>query len=248
MTDVAATDAPEGAGSRLSVVLGVSRRHRRLQGLRAAAPVHRVRPRRHGRPDRRRPAVRRCCHLGGAVRQAGQHRGLDRRPRGAARPDRPVGRPRRGGARHGRPAGPAAHGRADDLLTNILLTARCPVVFAPAMHTEMWEHPATQANVATLRERGALVIEPAVGRLTGADTGKGRLPEPDEIFALCQRRAGPWPTRRRASAADLAGRTGRGLRRRHPRAARPGALPRQPVLGAAGLWRWPAPRPRAAPT
>jgi len=78
----------------------------------------------------------------------------------------------------------AAHGLADDLLTNTLLTARCPVVFAPAMHTEMWEHPATQANVATLRERGALVIEPAEGRLTGADTGKGRLPEPSEIFAV----------------------------------------------------------------
>lgn len=78
----------------------------------------------------------------------------------------------------------AAHGLADDLLTNTLLTARCPVVFAPAMHTEMWEHPATQANVATLRARGALVIEPAVGRLTGADTGKGRLPEPAEIYEL----------------------------------------------------------------
>jgi phosphopantothenoylcysteine decarboxylase/phosphopantothenate--cysteine ligase len=78
----------------------------------------------------------------------------------------------------------AAHGLADDLLTNTLLTARCPVVFAPAMHTEMWEHPATQANVATLRERGALVIEPAEGRLTGADTGKGRLPDPAEIFAV----------------------------------------------------------------
>jgi phosphopantothenoylcysteine decarboxylase/phosphopantothenate--cysteine ligase len=77
----------------------------------------------------------------------------------------------------------AAHGLADDLLSNTLLTARCPVVFAPAMHTEMWEHPATVANVATLRERGALVIEPAEGRLTGADTGKGRLPEPAEIFA-----------------------------------------------------------------
>src|SRR6187200_761194 len=76
----------------------------------------------------------------------------------------------------------AAHGIADDLLTNTLLTARCPVVFAPAMHTEMWEHPATQANVATLRGRGALVIEPAEGRLTGADTGKGRFPEPAEIF------------------------------------------------------------------
>src|SRR5689334_23642228 len=67
----------------------------------------------------------------------------------------------------------AAHGLADDLLTNTLLTARCPVVFAPAMHTEMWENPATRANVALLRERGAVVIEPAVGRLTGADTGQG---------------------------------------------------------------------------
>src|SRR6478672_5546560 len=80
----------------------------------------------------------------------------------------------------------AAHGLADDLLTNTLLTARCPVVFAPAMHTEMWEHPATQANVATLRGRGALVIEPAEGRLTGADTGKGRFPEPAEIFETCR--------------------------------------------------------------
>jgi len=79
----------------------------------------------------------------------------------------------------------AAHGLADDLLTNTLLTARCPVVFAPAMHTEMWEHAATQANVATLRSRGALVIEPAVGRLTGADSGKGRLPDPDEIYDFC---------------------------------------------------------------
>ena len=78
----------------------------------------------------------------------------------------------------------AAHGLADDLLTNTLLTARSPVVYAPAMHTEMWEHPATQANVATLRSRGAVVIEPAEGRLTGVDTGKGRLPDPAEIFAL----------------------------------------------------------------
>src|SRR5690606_25048866 len=77
----------------------------------------------------------------------------------------------------------AAHGLADDLLTNTLLTARCPVVMAPAMHTEMWEHPATQSNVALLRERGVVVLEPAVGRLTGADTGKGRLPEPAEIHA-----------------------------------------------------------------
>ncbi|WP_461028814.1 flavoprotein, partial [Streptomyces sparsus] len=81
----------------------------------------------------------------------------------------------------------AAHGLADDLLTNTLLTARCPVVFAPAMHTEMWEHPATRDNVATLRRRGAVVIEPAVGRLTGADTGKGRLPDPDAIWEVCRR-------------------------------------------------------------
>ncbi len=81
----------------------------------------------------------------------------------------------------------AATGQADDLLTNTLLTARCPVVYAPAMHTEMWEHAATADNVATLRRRGAVVIEPAVGRLTGADSGKGRLPEPAEIFAVVRR-------------------------------------------------------------
>lgn len=75
----------------------------------------------------------------------------------------------------------AATGRADDLLTTTLLAARCPVVFAPAMHTEMWDHPATRANVATLRERGVHVIEPASGRLTGVDTGPGRLPEPEDI-------------------------------------------------------------------
>jgi phosphopantothenoylcysteine decarboxylase / phosphopantothenate---cysteine ligase len=81
----------------------------------------------------------------------------------------------------------AAHGLADDLLANVLLTARCPVVYAPAMHTEMWLHAATQANVAALRERGAVVIEPAVGRLTGADSGPGRLPEPSEIAEVARR-------------------------------------------------------------
>ncbi|MEV1330981.1 bifunctional phosphopantothenoylcysteine decarboxylase/phosphopantothenate--cysteine ligase CoaBC [Micromonospora costi] len=96
----------------------------------------------------------------------------------------------------------AAHGLADDLLTNTLLTARCPVVLAPAMHTEMWEHPATAANVATLRSRGVRVIEPAVGRLTGADTGKGRLPDPAEIFAVARRVL----ARGIAAPADLAGR------------------------------------------
>ena len=77
-----------------------------------------------------------------------------------------------------------AHGRADDLLTATLLTARCPVLFAPAMHTEMWLHPATVDNVATLRRRGAVVLEPASGRLTGTDSGAGRLPEAEEITTL----------------------------------------------------------------
>ncbi|WP_035795750.1 bifunctional phosphopantothenoylcysteine decarboxylase/phosphopantothenate--cysteine ligase CoaBC [Kitasatospora mediocidica] len=95
----------------------------------------------------------------------------------------------------------AAHGLADDLLTNTLLTARCPVVFAPAMHTEMWEHPATQENVATLRRRGAIVLEPAVGRLTGVDTGKGRLPDPGAIFEACR-----LVLARGALPLDLAGR------------------------------------------
>jgi phosphopantothenoylcysteine decarboxylase / phosphopantothenate---cysteine ligase len=81
----------------------------------------------------------------------------------------------------------AAAGQSGDLLTAVLLTARCPVIFAPAMHTEMWEHPATRANVATLRGRGSLVLDPASGRLTGQDTGAGRLPEPAELFSLAVR-------------------------------------------------------------
>lgn len=76
----------------------------------------------------------------------------------------------------------AASGQANDLLTNTLLMAGGPVLMAPAMHTEMWRHPATQANVETLRSRGITVLEPATGRLTGADSGPGRLPEPAAIF------------------------------------------------------------------
>ncbi|MCK9793557.1 bifunctional phosphopantothenoylcysteine decarboxylase/phosphopantothenate--cysteine ligase CoaBC [Isoptericola sp. 4D.3] len=101
----------------------------------------------------------------------------------------------------------AATGRADDLLTSTLLTARCPVVMAPAMHTEMWEHPATRANVATLRERGVIVVEPASGRLTGADTGPGRLPEPEEIARVAldaARAAGQGPAPAADAAHDLA--------------------------------------------
>ncbi len=80
----------------------------------------------------------------------------------------------------------AAHGLADDLLSATLLTARCPVLYAPAMHTEMWEHPATRDNVETLRRRGGIVMDPANGRLTGADSGPGRLPEPVEIAEVAR--------------------------------------------------------------
>ena len=94
----------------------------------------------------------------------------------------------------------SAQGLADDLLTNVLLTARCPVLMAPAMHTEMWLHPATQRNVGLLRGRGVRVLEPASGRLTGADSGPGRLPDPPAIVAAAL------DLLRRPAANDLAGR------------------------------------------
>jgi phosphopantothenoylcysteine decarboxylase/phosphopantothenate--cysteine ligase len=84
----------------------------------------------------------------------------------------------------------AATGQANDLLGNTLLMASGPVLMAPAMHTEMWQHPATQANVETLRSRGVTVLEPASGRLTGADSGPGRLPEPEAIFEAALALAG----------------------------------------------------------
>ncbi len=101
----------------------------------------------------------------------------------------------------------AVTGRADDLLTNVLLTTRSPVLFCPAMHTEMWLHPATAANVATLRTRGNVVLDPAAGRLTGADSGPGRLPDPAEITAVCQTLLDDPALAEQASARDLAGLT-----------------------------------------
>ena len=93
----------------------------------------------------------------------------------------------------------AAAGMSDDLLTASLLTASGPVLMAPAMHTEMWEHPATRANVATLRSRGVQIVEPAVGRLTGSDSGAGRLPEPEDLARLVEEALQP-------VTRDLAGR------------------------------------------
>ena len=186
MTDVAATDAPEGAGSRPSVVLGVSGG---IAAYKACELLRRFTETGHDVTVV--PTAAALQFVGATTWSA-----LSGKPVHTEVWDDAHEVPH---VRIGQSAdlvvvapatadllARAAQGRADDLLTNVLLTARCPVVFAPAMHTEMWEHPATQANVATLRERGALVVEPAVGRLTGVDTGKGRLPEPDEIFALCQ--------------------------------------------------------------
>ncbi len=99
----------------------------------------------------------------------------------------------------------AASGRADDLLTNVLLTASCPVVMAPAMHTEMWQHPAIVANVATLRSRGVIVIDPASGRLTGADSGPGRLPEASELFGIASMLVGEPDVVAAARERDLTG-------------------------------------------
>ncbi len=89
-----------------------------------------------------------------------------------------------------------AAGMADDLLTATLLATRAPVLVCPAMHTEMWEHPSVQDNLATLRRRGVHVLEPASGRLAGGDVGTGRLAEPADIVS---------------AAAGVLGRSGPGL-------------------------------------
>ncbi len=80
-----------------------------------------------------------------------------------------------------------ATGLADDLLGNTVLASTAPLVLAPAMHTEMWQHPATVANVALLVKRGAHIVGPASGQLTGSDSGPGRMAEPDEIVAAALR-------------------------------------------------------------
>ncbi|MVA75919.1 bifunctional phosphopantothenoylcysteine decarboxylase/phosphopantothenate--cysteine ligase CoaBC [Auraticoccus sp. F435] len=99
----------------------------------------------------------------------------------------------------------AATGRADDLLTNVLLTTTSPVLMAPAMHTEMWQHPATVDNVALLRRRGVVVMDPDSGRLTGADTGPGRLPEPEELHSQVEALLAAPGAAASAARRDLAG-------------------------------------------
>ena len=84
-------------------------------------------------------------------------------------------------------------GIADDLLTTTVLTASCPVIIAPAMHTEMWENTATQQNISTLKDRGFIIVDPGVGRLTGDDSGVGRLAEPENIFTAANAMLGDKP-------------------------------------------------------
>jgi phosphopantothenoylcysteine decarboxylase / phosphopantothenate---cysteine ligase len=202
MTDQAASSAPEGAGSRPSVILGVA------GGIAAYKAAELLRRFTEGGHDVTVVPTPSALHFVGeatwaalsgkpVTTQVWEHVHEVPHVRIGQSADLVVVAPATADL-----LARAAHGRADDLLTNVLLTARCPVVFAPAMHTEMWEHAATQANVATLRERGCVVLDPAVGRLTGADSGRGRLPEPDEIYAVCLD-----VLARGVVAPDLAGRT-----------------------------------------
>jgi phosphopantothenoylcysteine decarboxylase/phosphopantothenate--cysteine ligase len=99
-----------------------------------------------------------------------------------------------------------AAGLADDLLGNTILASNAPLLLAPAMHTEMWQNPATAANAATLRARGVHIVGPGVGQLTGADSGPGRMAEPDEIVAAALAIVGGGAPASEQRVGDLAGR------------------------------------------
>ena len=141
----------------------------------------------------------------------------------------------------------AATGRADDLLTNVLLTTRAPVIFAPAMHTEMWLHPATQANVADAartRCRGRRPgLRPAHRARLGSRTAAGAR------GAVRGRQLDPGRAQDRRPGREPGpdGPPRRGQRRRHPRASRSGALHREWILGSDGLGPRPRPPDSAAP-
>jgi len=98
-----------------------------------------------------------------------------------------------------------AHGYSHDLLTNVLIATRAPVVVCPAMHTEMWEHPAVQDNLALLRARGVIVVDPESGRLAGGDMGHGRLASPESIVACVEATLNSTHTPSGRDVADLVG-------------------------------------------
>src|SRR2546430_11054376 len=120
--------------------------------------------------------------------------------------------------------GKYTHGISDDLLTATLLATKAPVLLAPAMHTEMWEHAAVQENLAVLRARGVHVIDPEEGRLAGGDSGPGRLAEPERIAAAAADVL--------AESGDLAGLSVLVTAGRAPRASCPGAVGREPAVAA----------------
>ena len=170
-----------------------------LRLLREAGHEVRVVPTRCG------ARVRRTSHLGSAVGSTRDHRRLRGRRRGRPRRDRAAGGAGRRRTRDGRPARRARQpGVPTTCSPRRSCVTRAPVLLAPAMHTEMWQHPATVANVATLRSRGVHVLEPASGRLTGTDTGPGRLPEPEEIAAAALALVAHAPGTRPAGQADVA--------------------------------------------
>ena len=122
--------------------------------------------------------------------------------------------------------GSYAAGISDDLLTATLLATRAPVLVCPAMHTEMWEHPAVQDNIATLERRGVHVLPPEEGRLAGGDSGAGRLADPAAIVGRGRAHPHAARPRRRARAGD---------RRWHARAHRRGPGDHEPLVGQAGV-------------
>ena len=177
------------------------RRDRRLQGRRGLPPPRRRRRPRHPGDDQGRRALRRPHD----AQRPGQRAGADR---AVGRPD-PIPHTRLGqqadlvivAPATARIIGAYAAGLSTDLLTNVLLATRAPVLICPAMHTEMWEHPAVVENLATLRRRGVHVVEPAAGRLAGGDIGAGRLADPADIVAaaarvLDRRTPATWPAPR----------------------------------------------------
>ena len=223
-----------GPAAGKTVVLGRYRWHRRLQGGRGLSPTRRRRRARRPRPHRRRHPFRGRGDLLRAGLGAGTERlwtESDPIPHThlGQRADLVLVVPGHGAFSRllRRRASPT------DLLTATVLATRAPVMVCPAMHTEMWEHPAVQDNLATLRRRRVHVVEPGEGRLAGGDVGAGRLAEPVDIVDGGAVGAGAATTRGRRP-----GRTARGGERRwHPGAHRPRAVHLQPVVGQAGACR-----------
>ena len=152
------------------ILLGDHRWHRGVQGLRAASGCSSAR-------------ATRCCRCSRPARSGSSPPRRSSRWRGSRRPSDPYPHLERADALVVAPLtantlAKLAHGLADNVLTEAALAHRGPLVLAPAMNTRMWEHPATQANLALLRERGAIVVGPGEGELAEGEVGAGRMAEP----------------------------------------------------------------------